>query len=267
MNAATVSGPRSRIDASSDRICNLRSAISRCRSFLLDRHEHFAVAAPDAGSARCGPTATFCSSRAASAALDTGLPLTDRITSPWPQRAGRRAVRIDVGDHRAGLPRRQLQPARHLRRDVARASGRSCPAPCSSGGSLLVVRGSAAVLCSASRSSSSTVTLQRLLLACSRMHLHRHRRARLGRDDHLHQLVAVRDRPAVELDDHVARLDAGLLPPAPPGATLRRRARRLRVFRPKSSNAFARHRRSPTRRCGRGSPCRCAAAAAGRGRC
>ena len=66
---------------------------------------------------------------AASAAFETGLPFTDRMTSPCAQRAGRRAVRIDVGDDRAGLARRQLQPARDLRRQVARASGRSCRCP------------------------------------------------------------------------------------------------------------------------------------------
>ena len=181
MNAATVSGPRSRMTSAIGSRHRSRSpsiAIPSSPSRTPGRRR------ARGGSARCGPTRPPAARGAASAALDTGLRLTDRMTSPGRKPAGRRAVRIDVGDERAGLARRQLQPPRDLRRQVAERQAEAA--------ALLRFRRLVAAVvarrrwlcCSASRSSSSTVTFS--VFSCLfAQHLHRHRRARLGGDDHL----------------------------------------------------------------------------------
>src|SRR5262249_61329446 len=53
------------------------------------------------------------------------------------------------------------------------------------------------------------IDAQRLFLAVPH-HLDRYARARLRRDDHLHELVVVLNRSPVVLNDHVARLHARL---------------------------------------------------------
>src|SRR5689334_11612541 len=125
------------------------------------------------------------------------------------QRAGRRAVAIDVGDHGAALPRRQVQPPRHRRRDVLERE------PEAAGTLRLVV-----LLRLGLRPAAPRVLLgleielldgdvERLLLLVAQ-DLERHRRPGFGRDHHLHELVGIAHRPAVELHDDVARFDAGL---------------------------------------------------------
>ena len=244
MNAATVSGPRSRIRLDqricNRAICNLQS--QRSRHSFFDGHEHFAVAAPDQDPRDAARLRSAAARAPASAAFDTGWPLTDRITSPWRSSAGRRPVRIDVGDDA-----RPTGPTAAAAAAPSAASGCSSVRPKPSCalllGRLLIAAGARRCgrCCSASRSSSSTVTLQRLLLLVAH-HLHRHRRARLGRDDHLHAARRVRDRPAVELDDHVARLRCRPSPPRRPAATCATTAPGARL-QAEVLEAVARHRR------------------------
>ena len=182
MNAATVRGPRSRIRSASRDIAITLSSPAR----TLRR-----VAAPHAASARCGPDCTCCSSRAASAAFDTVLPFTDRMTSPC------RSAPADGPSGSTSVITAPLWPDGICsRRAICGVTLFERQAEAAAGlllvGLLLIVlrRPPAAGCCSASRSSSSTVTFSVFSLLVAQ-HLDRHRRARLGRDDHLHELVAV----------------------------------------------------------------------------
>ena len=191
------------------------------------------------------PDATFCSSRAASAAFDTGLPLTDRITSPWrstPADGPSGSTSVTTAPR---LARRQLQPPRHLRRHVARASGRSCRCPALPAAAAALFCGVwRPPFCSASRSSSSTVTCSVFSLLVAQ-HLHRHRRARLGRDHHLH---AARRCSATGRPLYSTMTSPGSTPAFAAGAARRHLRRRSR---PRATSG-----RSPrSRRAARRSPC------------
>ena len=136
------------------------------------------------------PAATFCSSRPASAAARDLLAVDRENHVALAQRAGRRSVRVDLGDHRAALARRHLQTPRHLRRQVAERQAEAVLALLLG----LLSRG----LLRLWRAAAFGVEIelldrgvQRLLLAVAH-DLQRHRRARLGRGDHLLQIGRVR---------------------------------------------------------------------------
>src|SRR5438105_15553242 len=115
MNAATVMGPRSwiasRISNEPDALLLLAHGDEDFAAFVAAHPPH-----EDPGdSARLHLlqlAAGFRRRRHASAVYrQNDVALT--------QRAGGRAVRIDIRNHGAHLARRQLHPPRHLRRDVA----------------------------------------------------------------------------------------------------------------------------------------------------
>ena len=177
-------------------------------SVLLDRDEDLAVAAPDEQLRDAARLDLLQLARRVGRARH-GLAVHRQDDVAGAQRARRRTVRIDVGDDRAGLARRQPQAARRSAASRSRASGRSAgrPAPRVPAAPACGVR--RAAVCSASRSSSSTVTFS--VFSCLS------RRTFTGTV--VPGLVAmtiftssslIGDRPAVELDDHVAGLDAAL---------------------------------------------------------
>src|SRR5580765_3930920 len=133
MNAATVSGPRSRTrsarrdsgfgtrDSMARSSANAKSPNPESRllatSVLLDRDERLSVATPDQN-LRDAARGNFLK-------LSRGFrgvrhrPAIDREDHvAAAERARRRAVWIDLRHDRAGLTRRQLEPPRHLRRHV-----------------------------------------------------------------------------------------------------------------------------------------------------
>src|SRR5436190_12511224 len=115
-----------------------------------------------------------------------------------------RAVAFDPGDHRATLTARQLELLRTLRRhrvDFHAEPGRGRRA------ARLLARRLAALLGGEIELVDGDVQRLALFVAVDR---DRHAGAWLGVHHHRDQRVAVLDRTAVELDDHVARLEAGL---------------------------------------------------------
>src|SRR5690349_6974701 len=86
-------------------------------SVFLHRHEDFAVTAPDE-QLRDATRLNLAELTRRVAGVGDALAVHRQDDVTLSQRAGRRAVAIDVGDHGAALPRRQVQPPRHRRRDV-----------------------------------------------------------------------------------------------------------------------------------------------------
>src|SRR5437870_3523461 len=122
--------------------------------------------------------------------------------------AGRRAVRINIGDERPRPARWHLKLPRCLRREILQRQPEAArglfrlwlvvvvPPP----GARRLFRVEVELL---------NGDVEGLFLPVPH-HLEWHGRAWLGGDDHLHEIVALLHRPGVVLDDDVARLDAGL---------------------------------------------------------
>ena len=252
MYSATVIGPD----------CRMRSTISARQSTACVGYS-FVIATnvswPCLQTSRNAlpPERIACSARLASATDSTGRRFTWRMTSP-----GRTPARAAGPD---GVHVRH----EHARRARAAPAG-GAPTSAPSGPSVRPnpPPASSASPCfsppvSASRSSSSTVT-DRFFSCLSCTTLIGHGRPGLGGHDELDERVAVGHRLAVELDDDVTGLDAGL-----GGRTVRRdRAGpgprvwcRRPVLQRRPSGRSARSRRS-----GRAPPCRFRAAAESRGR-
>src|SRR5439155_7516521 len=113
MNAATVSGPRSRIKSA---ICNLKSALRE--SVLLHRDEYLAIAAPEEDP-RDAPGRHFLQlgTRVLRARYRPAVDRQNHVSRA--QETGRRSIRVHVADERAAPSGRYLQSARDRRREIA----------------------------------------------------------------------------------------------------------------------------------------------------
>ncbi len=174
--------------------------------------------------------------------LFTGVRLTETITSPGAH-AGRAAAPADVLDDDAArrCPTDFFSSGRQRPHgDAELALGRRRPSPTRR---------------SPCPSSSPTVAFTFFVLP-SRQSSSGHRRAGLQLRDHRRQVRRARDRLAVELEDHVAGLDAGLRR----RAVLRHRAdqRAARTPSGRSSRRATGSLPGSTRRGGRAGPCRAA---------
>src|SRR5262245_58427347 len=199
MNAATVSGPRSRTKAA---ITNPQSSI------LLHRDERLSVATPDEN-LRDAARRHFLKFSRCVRRVRHWPPIDREDHVPLAQRTGCGTVRIDLCDDRAGLTRWQPEPPSHLRRHVVERDAEAA-------GILLVrlrlwliglLRTPPAVLLGLEIELVHRDVQSLLLLVAQ--HLDWHRRAWLGGDHHLDQLVAVVHGASVVLHDDVAGLDAG----------------------------------------------------------
>src|SRR5882724_8157890 len=112
MNAATVSGPRSRITSTISSA--IRNPISAMSSFFLDRNEGLSTVAPYEDPRDPARRHLAELARRFGRVRD-GLAVDRQDDIALPQETGRGAVLIDVRDHGARLPRRQSQPPRQLR--------------------------------------------------------------------------------------------------------------------------------------------------------
>ena len=240
MNAATVSGPRSRIR--SHAIGSLQSEIRDLLSVLLHRHEHLpGVAAPEQ-QLRQTAGRDLLSSRAASAALDT-RPAVDREDDVAGTHARRPPIRCR--DRRPVITRARLagghlQAARHAPASDPAASSRSPRRALPAAPAADCCRRLCGEFCSASRSSSSTVTVS--VFSC----LLRSTLTGTGvpglRGDHgLDEVVAI-SSPACPLNSTIT--SPGSMPAlaaAPPGGHRDTIAPRARL-QAEIVEAFARHR-------------------------
>src|ERR1700722_18817726 len=124
MNAATVSGPRSRITFSSksaifntSAIGKMRSAVSR--SLFSHRHEDLALALAPDENLREPPRGHLLQLAAGVGSRRHALPVDGENHVPLSERTGRRTIRVDVGDERPGLAGRHVELSRPLRRETA----------------------------------------------------------------------------------------------------------------------------------------------------
>ena len=117
------------------------------------------------------------------------------------------AVGIDIGDHRARLPGRDLQPARDVGGQILQRQPEARAMIFRRVGTRVVAARRPVLFCIEVQFVDGDRQGPLLLVA---QHLDRHLRARLRADHHLDEVVRFRDRMAVELHDDIARLDAAL---------------------------------------------------------
>src|SRR5215831_7621732 len=194
MNAATVIGPRS-------------WTISL---ILLDGDEDLGILAPEEDLRDPPRRNSLQLARSVGRVRDRlAVDRQDDVAVADP-RLRRRTIRVHVADERSRAARRQLQAPRELRRQVAQRHTEAAALRLGVVAAAVVAPARLDVLLLRVEVELLDGDGQRSLLLVAE-DLHRYGGSRLRRDDHLHQLVAIRHGTTVVLDDHVARLQSCFL--------------------------------------------------------